>query len=212
MDIAKIINQAKDIILKPKDALQRYKDETITKQDVLIYLGIVAFPTFLGIVLGYGLVGVSYGWGLGFTLPLQWAFAWGIMQYIMMVIGVVVFAYVFNMLAPSFSSKPNKMQAIKLVMYATTPVLVAGILNIWPVLSLVILLVALYSLYILYVGLPIYMETPNDKRVGYLIVSIIIYIVIVFAISWIVSTVMWNIVGYNPYIPTNYNYPSGWPY
>lgn len=211
MDIMKTINQAKEIMLKPKNALQKYKDEQVTLKDTLLYLGIVGFPTFLGILIGYGVVGFSFGWGgYGFTykVPLEWAFAWALTQYILLIIGVIVFAYVFDMLASSFSSKPNKMQSMKLVSYVATPVLIAGIFNIWPPLGLLGLLAAIYSFYILYIGLPVYMGTPNDKVLVYIIVSIIIYVVIYYAIGWVVSTVMWSAIGYNPYTVT-VNYP-GW--
>ena len=61
MDIVKIINKAKDIILNPAGTLKKLKDEKVTKQDIIVYLGIVGFPSFIGIILGYGFV--SYGYG-----------------------------------------------------------------------------------------------------------------------------------------------------
>jgi len=202
MDIMKIILQAKDITLNPKGALKKLKDEKITKQDLIIYLAIVAFPILIGVIIGQGVVGTSFGWGwyaAVFRVPLGWAVAWGIVQYIMMIIGVIVFGYVFNMLAPSFSSKQNLMQSMKLVAYALTPLLLAGILNIYPPIAILQLVALIYSLYILYMGLPIYLGTPDDKRIVYMIISIIIYAVIFFVISWIVNTAMWGIIG-NPFI------------
>lgn len=203
MDIMKIVNQAKDIILKPKVALKQLKDEKITKQDLLIYLGIMAIPGLIGIIVGYGIVGLSFGWGFSswsYRLPIGWAVAWGIAQYILTIIGVIVFGYVFNMLAPSFSSKQNLMQSMKLVAYAITPVLLAGIFNIYPPIGLITFLALIYSLYILYIGLPIYMGTPEDKRIIYIIVSIVVYAIIMSAISFVVSSIMWGAIGYNPFI------------
>ena len=38
MDIMKMINQAKDIIIKPKDTIEKLKNETVTMKDIIIYL------------------------------------------------------------------------------------------------------------------------------------------------------------------------------
>ena len=202
MDIMKVVNQAKDICFNPKGTLKKLKDEKITKESLLIYLGIVALPTLIGVIIGQGIVGVSVGWGFysySYTVPLGWAVAGGISQYILMIISVIVFGYVVNFLAPSFSSKQNLMQSMKLVAYAITPVLIAGIFNIFPPLSIIVFLALIYSLYILYIGLPIYLETPkNEKRIIYIIVAIVIYAVIIIVIGIIVSALMWGLTGYNP--------------
>lgn len=214
MDIMEIVNQAKDIVLNPRGTLKKLKDEKITKEYLLIYLGIVAFPTLIGVIIGQGVVGISGGWGsysFLYRVPIGWAVAWGIAQYVLLIIGVIVFGYVVNFLAPNFSSKANLMQSMKLVAYATTPVLLAGIFNIYPPLGIISLLALIYSLYILYIGLPIYLNTPkNEKRIVYIIVSIIIFAVIMIVIGVIVSAVMWGLIGYNPYggIPSS----PGWPW
>ncbi len=120
------------------------------------------------------------------------------MQYVLSIIGVIIFGYIMNMLAPSFSSKQDEIQAIKLVAYAATPGLLAGILYILPSISFLVLLAALYGLYILYLGLPVFMETPEDKRIIYLVVAIVVYIIIMVVVGAITSTVMWRIIGPYP--------------
>ena len=80
MDIMKIVNQAINVVLKPKETLKKLKDEKITKESLLIYLGIVALPTLIGIIVGYGVVGFSFGWGIysiSYRLPIGWSVAWG---------------------------------------------------------------------------------------------------------------------------------------
>ncbi len=66
----------------------------------------------------------------------------------------------------------DQTQAMKLVAYASTLGLLAGILYIIPPLAILVFLASLYGLYILYLGIPVFMETPEDKRLIYLIVSI----------------------------------------
>ncbi len=59
-----------------------------------------------------------------------------------------------------------------------TPYFVAGVLYIFPVLSILVFLASLYGLYILYLGLPVMMETPKEKAIGYLIVAIIVMLIV----------------------------------
>jgi uncharacterized membrane protein len=69
-----------------------------------------------------------------------------------------------------------------------TPAWVAGILYIFPALSILVMLASLYGLYILYLGFdcPI-METPKDKVLGYLVISIIVVIVLTVIFGLIVG-------------------------
>jgi hypothetical protein len=193
MDINTIVDRAKNVVMNPQETLEAAKDEQPSMQDLIIYVAIVAVPTLIGIMIGYGAVGVSAFW-VPFRVPMHWAVLWGILQYAFSIIGVIVFGYVVNMLAPNFSSRQDQIQATKLVAYAATPGLLAGILYIIPSISILVFLAGLYGLYILYLGIPVFMETPEDKRLIYLIVSIVVYIVIMAVVGWITSTVMWGII------------------
>ena len=195
MDINAIIDRAKTVVLSPQATLETAKAERPSMQDLIMYVAVVAVPTLIGIIIGYGFVGLGGAFLTTFKVPIQWAVTWGVMQYVLSIIGVIVFGYVVNMLAPSFSSKPDQIQATKLVAYAATPGLLAGILYVYPPLAILAFLAGLYGLYILYLGIPVLMETPADKRLIYLIVSIIVYIVIMAVVGWITSAVMWGMVG-----------------
>lgn len=199
MDINAIIDRAKNVVLSPQSTLEAAKAERPSMQDLITYVAIVAVPTLIGIIIGYGVVGIGT-FGFHYQVPFQWAVTWGIMQYVLSIIGVIVFGFVLNLLAPSFSSTQDQTQSTKLVAYASTPGLLAGILNIFPPLSILAFLAGLYGLYILYLGIPVLMDTPEDKRLIYLIVAIVAYIVIMAVVGAITSGVMWGIVG-SPYTP-----------
>jgi hypothetical protein len=205
MDILKIVNQAKDIIFNPKGTMEKLKHEKLSTRDIIIYLAIVGFPTFLGILIGYGF----FWWG-GIGNFIGFAFGLAIFTYIFSIIGVVVFGFILNALSQNFKTKQNQMQALKLVSYAATPWLLLGIVNIFPAASLISLLGGIYGLYILYVGIPILMETPKENHMSYFIVGLIVYIVVMAIISWIVgliwSSMIWGYYGVYDY-GLNYNYP-----
>jgi hypothetical protein len=69
--------------------------------------------------------------------------------------------------------------AMKLAVYSMTPGWLAGVLYIIPYLGIVAILGGLYGLYLMYLGFETpMMETPKDKALGYMLISIIVVIVL----------------------------------
>ncbi len=209
MDINKIINQAINIMLKPKETLRKLKNEKVTRNDMIIYLGIVGIPTFIGLLIGYGFVS-GLNWNTGGSL-IGWGFVIAIIGYIFSIIGLFVFAYILNALATNFKSKQNLMQSAKLVAFSATPWLVLGIFYIFPAAGVISFLGGIYGLYILYLGIPIYMETPKDQQLPYFVVGLIVFIIIMsivwWIIGWIWGSLLWSYIwgSYGSYYP--YGYP-----
>ena len=171
MDIMKIVNQAKDLIFNPQGTMKKLKDEKVELKDIIFYLAVVAFPLLLGNLLGYGII-----WGGGSYIG--WGFAIAIISYIGAIVGVVIFGFILNMLAPSFKTKQNQMQAFKLVSYAATHWLLLGIINIFPAAGIIAFLGLLYGLYILYLGIPILMGTPKEQQMIFFIIGLVVYIIV----------------------------------
>lgn len=187
MDIMKTVNQAKDLIFNPKGTMEKLKNEKVELKDIIVYLAIVAIPTFLGLLIGYGFI-----WGVGGLIG--YAFVIAIITYVMSIIGIIVFGFILNALAPSFKTKQNKMQALKLVSYAATPWLLLGIVNIYPAASLISLVGGLYGLYMLYLGIPILMGTSKEQQMPFFIVGLIVYIIVMGVINWLTGWIWWQMV------------------
>jgi hypothetical protein len=100
------------------------------------------------------------------------------------VIGCFVIGLIINALAPTFGGRQDGNQAFKTSVYCYTPVLVAGVARVLPLLgSLIVFVAGLYSLYVLFLGLPVMMKAPRDKAPGYTIVIVICSIVLGAVIS-----------------------------
>ena len=76
-----------------------------------------------------------------------------------------------------------------------TPAWLGGILSIFPAIGWLGTLFGLYGLYILYLGVTPLMKTPQDKSVGYVIVSIIVVIIVYFVLAAILTAIMFAIFG-----------------
>jgi hypothetical protein len=140
--------------------------------------------------IGMGLIGRRVPFIGYYRYNIGTALIYAILTYVFTLATVYVFGIVINALAPTFSSKVDAVNAMKLAVYSMTPVWVAGVLHIIPLLSILVLLASFYAFYVLYLGFnsPL-MGTPKDKVVGYLLVSIVIYIVLMGVIMLIMGAI-----------------------
>lgn len=108
--------------------------------------------------------------------------------FVVTVVGCFVLAFVINALAPTFGARADFNQAFKTAIYSYTPGLVAGVLQVLPVLGSFIAFVAgLYGLYLLFLGLPITMKAPREKALSYTVVIVVASIAVTIVVSVIVG-------------------------
>lgn len=173
-----IVQRVKDITMKPKETWPVIKAEQATIQKLYSsYAVILAAITPLASFIGMSLLGVSMI-NLHYRIPLGTGISHAIVSYVLSLIGLYIVAQIIDALAPSFGSQKNLTNAMKLVVFSSTPSWIAGILIIIPVLAPIAMIISLYSLYLFYLGLPIMMDTPQDKTMGYFIITIIVSIVV----------------------------------
>ena len=127
------------------------------------------------------------GFGGYFRVPLISGLAAAIVRWVFGLVGVYIGAIVIEKLAPTFKSSGSTVQALKLVVYASTPVWIAGVLNLVPPLSPLVLIAALYAIYLFYLGLPSVMKTPSDQVIPYMIVSALVIIVITVCLGFVAA-------------------------
>ena len=186
-----IVARAQGIITKPKDEWVKIKEEpsnitTLFTSYAIILAAIPALASFIGrAFVGYSAPFVGWiRWGIGRAL------IYAIFSYILSLLGVYVIGLIIYFLAPSFSSKKDNIQAMKLAVYSMTPAWVAGVLNIIPLLSFLVIIVSLYGLYLLYLGLntPL-LDTPKDKVLTYFIVIVVVSIVVLVILGVILGSI-----------------------
>jgi len=184
-----IVSRVQALVLKPKDEWVKIKAESTTVAQLFTsYAMILAAIPAAAQFIGFGLIGRRYPFVGVIRLGIGTSLLRAIFTYVFSLITVYVFALIINALAPTFTSKPNMLNAMKLAVYSMTPGWVAGVLYIIPYLDIIVILASLYGLFILYLGFATpMMETPKDKVMGYFVVSIIVVIIL--------SVVVWLVVG-----------------
>ena len=175
-----LTSRVKDILLQPRPTWKEI-DTEFTKPGALWGKYIMPLAAISPIAGTIGLL--VFGERIAFTsltnsVSLTKAITWGVIAYVVALVGVFVVSKIISLLAPGFGGQKNDVQSLKAAGYASTAAWLGGIFTIHPALGIVSLIFALYSLYLLYVGLPIVMKVPQDRAMGYTAVVIIASIVV----------------------------------
>jgi hypothetical protein len=174
-----------NILTKPVDEWRVIAVEPASVQGLLrdYAAPLAAIPAVCQFI-GFSFVGV-FGFRIGVVQGLTGA----ILSWVFALVGAWIAAIVVEKLAPTFQSSGTTVQALKLVVYANTPVWVAGVLNLIPGLGVLIIIAALYAIYLFYVGLPPVMATPAEKVIPYMVVAAIVIIIISFVLGAIAAAI-----------------------
>jgi hypothetical protein len=184
-----LVQRVQAILLKPKEEWVKIKAEPATVSGLFTrYAMILAAIPAVAQFIGYSLIGQrvpflgAYRWGAGRAI------VYALLSYVFSLATVYIFAFVINVLAPNFSSAQNMTNAMKLAVYSMTPSWLAGVLYIIPGLAILALLGGLYGLYLLYLGFETpMMDTPKEKVLGYMLISIIVVIVLYLIFSLVLG-------------------------
>lgn len=179
-----IISRVMNIVIKPKDEWPIIAAESTSVP--AMYTGFIIPLAAIGPLCGF-IQSLLFTPAFGYRAPIGLSFVGMIVAYVLALAGVLVTAFIVDKLAPTFQSSGGLEQALKLVAYAQAPVWVAGVLNLFPFLGVLIIFVGLYCLYLVYLGFAPVMKTPPDKVIPYLVVVIIVSVV-VWAMIGVVTT------------------------
>ncbi|WP_242076774.1 Yip1 family protein [Brevundimonas diminuta] len=184
-----LVARVKGILLQPKTEWLKIDGEFATTKSLFTrYAMILAAIGPVCSLLGGQLMPI-----MGMKLSIVGAIVVALVSYGMSLLGVFLLGLIINALAPNFGGTANKVQAMKLAVYSWTAAWLAGVFGLIPMLGILAIL-GLYSFYLLFVGLPILMKVPEDKKVGYFIVTVIAGVVMYFIISAIVGAISMSFV------------------
>jgi hypothetical protein len=185
-----IINRVKKIITTPKTewaviATENTPSTKLCTEYVLLLALIPAIATFIG----HWLVGYS-AFGLKIH-SIEWGIRQAVIQFISMVGGIYLTAFIVNILAENFGgAKKDFDKAFALVAYSYTPIFIGGVFLLLPSLSLLASLMGIYGLYLLYIGLQPVMKCPDEKATGYFIVTLIATIVVSVVLALVLASLL----------------------
>jgi len=172
-----MVGRIQRLILKPKDEWPAIDAEPMTVQGIL--MGWVAPLAAIGPVahLIQGQVFPMNFFGVTWRPPLIGSIVTAILAWALTVGLTYVWALIIDALAPSFGGTKNPISALKVAAFSATAGWIAAVLGILPALGIIGSLIGLYNIYLFWIGGPMLMKVPQDKAVGFVVVSIIVGVV-----------------------------------
>ena len=191
VNIDLLLNQIKLVIINPKEAWAKIKDEPTPSKDLVVtyMLPLVLIPTIASFI-GYGLIGSNSYFKVS---SIGWGFNQAILAFAGAFLGVFISAWCIHKLAPSFDTQASMNKTLKLVIYAYTPSWLAGVFYLIPALSILGWVAGIYSLYILYIGFKPITNVSEEKKTSYFIISLIVIIGVSLILSLILGAMLVSI-------------------
>ena len=183
-----LVNRAKAIVLSPKTEWPIVAAETTEPTKVLTSyaLPLIAIGPIAALI-GSQLFPLTV-LGITFKPSITAALVSAVVSFAVAILGLYVVAFVANFLSPKFGGKDGFPAAFRLVAYSMTAYWVAGIFGLMPALAL-LSLVGLYSLYLFYLGATPVLGVPQDKAVGYTVVTVLVAIVVNIVVMAVAATI-----------------------
>jgi len=110
-----------------------------------------------------------------------------LLAYVAALIMTFVAALVIDALAPTFGGTKNRIQALKTVAFAWTPVWLSGLLSLVPGFWIIGFVGIAYAIFLLYLGLPVTMKAPEDRAGGYTATVVVSAIILSVALGAVVD-------------------------
>jgi hypothetical protein len=153
------------------------------------YVAVLALIPALAGFIGQSLVGVKVSVGT-FREPILSGLAHAAIGYLLSFVIVYVVAMAIDLLAAPFGGRRNFMNALKLSVYAYTPVWLAGIFLLMPGLRFLTIL-SLYAGYLLWTGLPVLLDVPRARVPAFvaaiLVIAVALTLLLALATSFVFS-------------------------
>jgi len=194
-----ILNHIWGLYAHPKEEWQTIEKRHESLTYSIVHILVIAL---IPAICGY-YAAAHIGWAIGTTEPLilseSNALVMSLIMYSALVFGVIALAYLIHWMAKTFDSTPDFSQSLELAAYTATPLLMAGVAALFPVLWFVVLacLGAMsYSVYLLYSGVPIMMNIPEEK--GFIYASSVVTCGLVLLVGLLAASVILLGVGIGP--------------
>ncbi len=168
-----ITERAKTILVQPLKTWRLIDSEQHDLKSLFVpyMVALAAIPSVCNFV-GMAMVGMSSPTGT-VRWPFGAAMSMMLNSYVLMLMMTFGMGLLISHLAPFFGGSKNLHNGMKVAVFASTPVMLAGFVNLLPAASMLNILAALYGFYLLYLGLPVVMKTDPEKTPEYTLVTVI---------------------------------------
>lgn len=176
----------------------RGEEESISHMYLTHTLILAAIPA-VSAFIGTTQVGWVIGKGDPVLLTPASALQMTVLSYLAMLAGVAVMGAFIHWMARTYDASPTLTECIVFAAYTATPLFIGGLAALYPHLwlGMVIGTAAIcYTVYLLYVGIPTFMNIPQDE--GFLFSSSVLAVGLVVLVAMIAASVIFWGMGVGP--------------
>ncbi len=176
------ISNAKDVLLSQNAEWTRVMSEENDKQSLLRY-GMVLITIAYALLFVLSLL-FSSGMGGFVAFSTTYIITTVVIQFALGIASLYFIPTILAALAPSFGGKNDSLNALKLFVFAATPSWIGMALSRVPILGILAAIAGgIFAIYLFWQHVAEAMTIPADKKVGYVIVSVVVLAVIFFVIG-----------------------------
>jgi Yip1 domain len=150
------------------------------------------FTQYVALLAAIPAVCGFFGWQL-VGLPIAASFLIALARYLLSFVAVYLLALIVAALAPRFGARRDFASALKLTVYAATPIWLAGVFLLVPALADLTVL-GLYAVYLLWTGIRALVKPAPDRFRAYTLTVVLCAIVGMIALNVVVG----RVVGFRP--------------
>lgn len=199
-----IVERAKNILLKPASEWNVIAAEPDSIGGLFTRYAIpLALLPVISAILFTGLLGISAadmtGLGGGMSTGITAIAGMAVVSFVLSLFTLFLMGTIVKLVSPSFNGTSDKLQAMKLMTYASTPTWVVALISWIPFLGALVTVAAIaYVVYLIYLGLSPVLGVPQEKVAGFTIVIVLIYVVLALIISGIIVGLLYSMFFGNP--------------
>lgn len=195
-----MLSHVMGLLTQPHQEWRNIREEAITiKSCMTSHVAVLAaIPPVAGFI-GTTVVGWQIGAGDTTHLTAGSALLIAIIAYFAIIACILCLGRAVHWMAKTYGSNPDEGHAFALAAYTVTPLLLMGVVGLYPSLWLFMLvgLAAIaYSVYLLYTGVPVVMDISQEQ--GFVFSSAILTVGLVMLMGLMVTTVLFWGFGFGP--------------
>jgi len=174
-DFPWIFGRLQEIMFNPKGCWTHIKSEALSPKELFSrYIIPLELLSTLCTLIGGVFIGINTGVGT-YRVSLFDELIYCTFAFFANLAALLIGAFVIEKLAPKFETSVTFPEALRLVGFAATPGLLAGILGITPgfLVLLVMLFLGLYSIYLLWVGFQPLTKVSDTQKLPYFLTSFV---------------------------------------
>ncbi len=182
------ISNAKNVLMSQQAEWTRIMSEENDKSGLMRY-GMTLITIAYAILFLLSLV-FTGGMGLLVSFSTTYVITMVVVQFVLAIASLYFLPMILGAIAPSFGGKNDTLGALKLFVFAATPSWIGTAVSRIPIIGwLAAIAGGIFAIYLFWLHVTEAMSVPEDKKVGYVIVSVIVLAVVYFVIGAIGTAV-----------------------